>query len=96
MLQHRLETIVQQQKPSYTSALSLFLDRVVMQKKKRIIMIVSDFLDVSETDVQRLVFLSHDHTVVLVRVPVSGYEGKNYIGGRTKEYGKLRELFVEL
>ena len=67
-----------------------------MQKKKRVIMIVSDFLDMSDTDVQHLDSLSHDHTLLLVRVPVSLQEGKNYIGGRKKEYGKLRCLFIDL
>lgn len=95
-MQHRLEKIVQQQKPSYISVLSLFLDRMGSHTKKRVIMIISDFLDVSETDVQRLVFLSHDHTVVLVRVSVSEYEGKNYIGGRKKNYTSLKHLFIDL
>lgn len=74
ILQKNLQHMIRVQKPLYHSSLSLLLDRVVQEKKRRVLMIVSDFLDISAYDVQRLKLLSQDYQVILLRLRIDSLE----------------------
>jgi len=54
----------------YHSSLSFFLQQELIHSKRRIIVIVSDFLRVTEEDQKCLAVLQQKHEVVLVRLPV--------------------------
>lgn len=70
VLQHKVST----QTPVYRSSISMFLDRVVQEKKRRVLMIVSDFLDLDCHDVKRLQLLSQDYQLLLMRIPIDAWE----------------------
>ncbi len=80
MVQKTLSQMVSKQKPSHTSQISLFMDRMMQIKKKRIIVMVSDFLDLSDVDRDRIQLLKKDHHLILLRVSLDSYEWLNYIG----------------
>jgi hypothetical protein len=61
-----------------------------------VIVVVSDFLDVSDTDVAILRALDKDHQLLLFRVLVSELEGVNYIGHTRKVYGSIDRLFIDI
>jgi len=73
-VQQKLQSLVVNQKPLYQSSLSLFLDTMVQTKKRRIILIVSDFLAMSDTDRNRLSWLGKDHQILCVRVGIDQLE----------------------
>lgn len=79
-VQESLSALVALQKPLYHSSLSLFLDQMVQTKKRRVILVVADFLSVSPTDSDRLRWLEKDHQVLCVRIGIDRLEGLNYIG----------------
>lgn len=73
-----IQSHIGQQKPVYSSALYPFAQGVLWQKKRRWILLFSDFLE--PLDVQ----VYHDLEVVfptyLVSLPISQLEGKNFVG----------------
>jgi uncharacterized protein (DUF58 family) len=83
-IQQSLYSLVSLQKPIYQSSLSLFLDQMVQTKKRRVILVVSDFLSLSPTDRDRLRWLEKDHQVLCVRIGIDRWEGINYIGSDIK------------
>ena len=80
MVQQDMIQIANNQQQSYQSGISDFLVRMQQRSKKRVVCIVSDFLALSAADVDRLLALAVDHHLVLLRLVVDPYEGKNYIG----------------
>ena len=95
-LEYDLQQIASAQSPRYRSSLSLLIDRAMQQKKRRVLLFVSDFLEVSDNDRERLHLLSRDYQVALVRVGISQWEGINYIGSFLKKYNWLDRLFVDV
>ncbi len=86
-VQQSLNSLVAAQKPIYQSSLSSFLDQMVQTKKRRAILIVSDFLSVSVSDRDRLRWLGKDHQLLCVHVGVNPLEGMNYVGLETEDIG---------
>lgn len=86
-VQQSIGSLVTRQKPMYESSLWSFLDQMVQIKKRRVILLISDFLAVSVNDRDRLRWLGKDHQVLCVRVGVSSLEGMNYIGAETEDIG---------
>lgn len=92
-VQESLTALVSLQKPFYKSSLSLFLDRMIHIKKRRVILVIGDFLSVSVRDSDRLRWLEKDHQVLCVRIGVDVLEGINYIGLNVKDVGmKIYDL----
>lgn len=79
-VQQSLLSVVNRQKPHYQTGLSLFLHTMVQTKKKRVILLISDFLVVSGDDARHMARLQNDHQVLCVRVGIDALEGMNYIG----------------
>ena len=86
-VQQLLSSLVADQKPRYESWLSLFLHQMVQVKKRRVILIVSDFLAVCADDVERLHRLQKDHQVLCVRIGIDQLEGMNYVGVGMEDVG---------
>ena len=86
-VQQSIDSIVSTQKPIHQSSLWLFLDQMVQIKKRRVILLISDFLAVSASDRDRLRWLGKDHQVLCARVEVSLLEGMNYMGAETEDIG---------
>jgi len=92
-VQDTLSQTINKQKPLYSSHISSFLDHMMQIKKKRIIVIVSDFLTLSDADYHRIQLLMKDHHIVLLRLSVDSYEWLNYIGAPS--FGD-ETLFVDI
>ncbi len=92
---HALE-IIGSESAIYRSYITQFLQQCRLVKKRRVIVIVSDFLELSDSDVAILRALDADHQLLLFRVPVSQWEGVNYIGHARKIYGSIDRLFVDI
>lgn len=86
-VQESLSAVIRHQIPRYKTDVSWFLHAMVQTKKKRVILIISDFLAVSDDDVRHIARLQKDHQVLCVRVGVDQLEGVNYIGMDTKKLG---------
>jgi hypothetical protein len=93
---YTLSQAIASQSAVYNSHISQFLQHCRGVKKRRVIVVVSDFLDVSDSDVATLRTLDKDHQLLLFRVPVSELEGVNYIGHTRKVYGSIDRLFVDV
>lgn len=86
-VQESLSAVIRHQIPRYKTDLSLFLHAMVQTKKKRVILLISDFLVVSDDNIHYMQQLQKDHQVLCVRVGVDQLEGVNYIGVETKNIG---------
>jgi len=86
-LQESLSAVIRHQTPRYKTDLSLFLHTMVQTKKKRVILLISDFLAVSDDDIRHMQQLQKDHQLLCVRVSIDPLEGVNYIGIETKNIG---------
>lgn len=62
----------------YQSSVPSFLQKAKAKKKKRAIVIFSDFLDIDEKDRRILKQLEKDHAVYLFRIPIDSTFGQNY------------------
>jgi len=62
----------------YQSGLSKFLELAKNSKKRRAIVILSDFLDVEEKDRASIKYFTNEHSLSLVRIPVDHDEWQNY------------------
>jgi len=88
--------LIDEQGSEYHSWLSAFLHRMGHHTKKRVICVVSDFLALSDLEVQRLLALAVDHHLVLLRVRVDPHEGVNYIGGVRDMDPRLASYVLEI
>ncbi|MBP7848229.1 hypothetical protein KA013_03380 [Patescibacteria group bacterium] len=67
-----------QSKRDYCSSLTSFLQRAKTITKRRVLIIVSDFLDLGEDDVALLERLDQKHIVVTYKINVPIVIGKNF------------------
>ncbi len=67
-----------QSKRDYCSSLTSFLQRAKTITKRRVLIIVSDFLDLSEDDVALLERLDQKHILVSVPISVPQVVGKDF------------------
>lgn len=62
----------------YCSHITAFLQRMSHSKKRRAIVIFSDFLDIDEQEKKRLQYAKKEHVVLLYQLPVHTELGQNY------------------
>ncbi len=84
-LMYELSNIAKKMPRHYSSNLSTFLQRMAMNKKRRAIVIFSDFLDVSEQEKKHLQQLKKEHVLVLFQLPIDKYLWQNYDSGMIRE-----------
>ncbi len=73
------EHVVQlQAKSDYHSSLQPFLQRAKTITKRRVLIIVSDFMDLSDDDVALLEWLNKKHILISVPIPVPHIIGKDF------------------
>lgn len=70
--------IVKQTPNHYISTLPFFLQQTKKIRKRRAIIIFSDFLDIKDTDIKILNMLHKEHALYLFRIPINPYSGQNY------------------
>jgi hypothetical protein len=62
----------------YHSYIDEFLSRIATNKRRRAIVIFSDFLGVDEAQVKQLQQLKKEHVLLLFQLPVNKKLGQNY------------------
>jgi hypothetical protein len=64
----------------YHSSIDEFLSHIATNKRRRAIVIFSDFLGVDEAQVKQLQQLKKEHVLMLFQLPVNKELGQNYDG----------------
>lgn len=72
------KVVTLQSKHNYRSSLSLFLQRAKTITKRRVLIIVSDFLDLEDDDIALFEWLDERHVVVTYKINVPIVIGKNF------------------
>lgn len=72
------ENIAYYQNRSYSSFLEEFVDRMLEEKKRRTILLFSDFLTLTDKMKQSLELLYEDNSLFFFRIPIDTNSGRNY------------------
>lgn len=73
-----LNKLVRHTPKRYQSWLDKFIQIAKENKKRRAMVIFSDFLEVSSTDKNVLEYFAREHFLALIKIPVNKLQGQNY------------------
>lgn len=77
-LMMKLSDIVKKQPTKYHTYLAEFLGRIATNKKRRAIVVFSDFLALHEKQVKQFQHIKKEHVLVLFQLPINKDMGQNY------------------
>jgi len=77
-LMTQLSAISKSSSKTYHTHISDFLSRMATNKKRRAIIIFSDFLGIDDKQVKQLQQVKKEHTLLLFQLPVNEQMGQNY------------------
>lgn len=77
----KLSDIVKKQPTKYQTHISEFLSRISTNKRRRAIVVFSDFLALDEKQVKQFQQAKKEHVLVLFQLPVNKEMGQNYDSG---------------
>ena len=84
-LMRKLSDITKKQGLKYHTYISEFLGRIAINKRRRAIVVFSDFLALHEQHVKQFQQAKKEHVLVLFQLPVNKEMGQNYDSGMIRE-----------